>query len=462
MRTTPGPATIVVAVVTAVVLSACGTRLPDSAFAPPSTTAPTVTPTVTSPAGGTTTVVANQATDVGVTPDEIRVGMVVSVTSPLGAEAFSAPGYGARAYFDGLNASGGINGRKVKVVFCDDQSSGAGNQECLHKLIEQDKVFAFAGNSIFQYAGAGYVSEQAVPDIGGQPIGSEYDQYQHLYSIYGSSSPRNGVVGFDGKLYGGTEVYRYFKDKMHAKVAAVVAYNQSDSLRYAHYTQDGLEREGYKVVLESVDFGVSNWDAIVLDMRSRGVQIVFDALENTGNVNLCKAMDRNGFQVEAKVVTVQGWTDSVRTDYGDSPQCRNSLYATGNDRNYADTKYKVVEKFRKDMARSYPDRQDKLSMWTLEGWASAQWFADAAASCGAALTRVCVEAYMNRTTPYDGHGLLTPRNFVVSTNPGADSEACLNVAKWSDDAEKGRGGWVTEVKDMNKNCSKVPQIPYTA
>src|SRR6185437_6372167 len=104
------------------------------------------------------------------------------------------------------------------------------------KLIDRDHVFAFAGTSAFQYAGASYASQKDVPDIGGQPIGNAYDQYQHLYSICGSSYARNGTVGFHGKLYGGTEVYRYFKQNLGAKIAEVVAYNQADSLRFADLT----------------------------------------------------------------------------------------------------------------------------------------------------------------------------------------------------------------------------------
>ena len=433
-------------------LASCGTRLPDEAFA--TTTVPGSAPSSTGPT------VANPASDTGVSADEIKVGVVVSLTSPLGAEAFSGPMYGALAYFEGLNARGGINGRRVTPIVCDDGSSGAGNQQCVQDLIEQQQVFAFVGNSIFTYAGAAYVNDKGVPDIGGQPIGHEYDQYAHLYSIYGSSSPRDGTVGFDGKLYGGTEVYRYFSTKLKTKVAAVVAYNQSDSLRFADYTEQGLRREGYDVVREQVDFGVPNWDAVVIDMKARGVDIVFDALENTGNVNLCKAMDRNGLEVRAKVMSVQSWTETVRSDYADSPACRTSLYATSTDLNYDDTQHDVVARFRKDMERTYPEREEQLSMWALEGWASAQWFTDAAGSCGADLTRACVEAYMGRPDPYDGHGLLTPRGFVVSTDPEAPTRNCLNVARWQDSAHDGAGGWVTQTPDMDASCFRVPSIAY--
>ncbi len=438
----------------ALTLVGCGSRLSSRSFeSTPSS--------VAGPSGPTSTTPANLASDVGVTPTEIRVGVIASRTSILGPDAFSGPSYGAQAYFDALDAHGGINGRQVKLDVCDDTGTGAGNSECAHKLIDQDHVFAFAGNSAFQYAGASYVSQKDVPDIGGQPIGSEYEQYQHLYSIYGSSSPRNGKIGFDGKLYGGTEVYRYFKQTLSAKVAEVVAYNVADSLRFANLTARALTLEGYQVVTDQVDFGVANWDAVALNMKARHVDIVFDALDGSGNVGLCNAMDRNGVNVKAKVVTVQGWSDTVRTDYNAAPACRNSLFATSTDRNYADVTYPVVEQFRTDMKQYFPSREKKLSMWELEGWASAQWFTDAARSCGAQLTRACVERYMNRSQFYDGHGLLIPRRFQVSKDPGAPTRNCLNVARWQDTANDGKGAWVTQTPDMDTNCFDVPNIAYS-
>ncbi len=435
----------------------CGTRLHKTSFAT----------TTSANAGGsaqsTTSTKANNntASDVGVTPNEIRVGVVASITSPLGPDAFSQSSYSVRAYFDGLNDRGGINARKVKVITCDDGGAGTDDSTCVQKLIEQDKVFALVGTSTFNYAGAPFVNQHGVPDIGGQPVGNEYDQYPHLFGIYGSSSPRNGTIGFNGKLYGGTEVYRYFKEKLGAKVAAVVSYNISDSQRFANYTAAGLRAEGFKVVTAQVDFSAPNWDAVALNFRSKKVDLVFDAIENNGNVKLCEAIDRNHAPIKAKVLTVQSWSDSVRTDYKAAPICRNALYATANDLSYADTQYPPVAAFRADMKRSFPEREDKLSMWSVEGWAAAQWFDDAVRSCGEKVTRTCVEAFMNRAEPYDGHGLLTPRSFVVSINPGGTSHNCLNVARWQDSAEGGRGGWVTQTPDMNANCFDVPSLAYS-
>lgn len=433
------------------VLAACGSRLPESDF---EQAAPAPNPT-----GGTG---ANTASDVGVTPTEIKVGMLDTATGLLGSETFSGPMYGAQAFFKALNDKGGVNGRKITVVGCDDEGTGFTNQKCARRLIDDEKVFAFAGNSIYKYDGAEYVSSKGVPDIGGIPIGNAYDTYQHLYSLYGSSAPRNGKVGWDGTLYQNTAIYRYFKEKAGARTAAVVSYNQADSARYAQTIKDGLRAEGYTVVDKQVDFALPNFDAAVVDMRNRGVDIVFDAIDTRGNSLLCKAMDGAGLRVQAKVSTVQSQNAAVRSEFKDSPNCRNSIQATGSSRSYADVAQPAVAEFREAMRKYFPDREDKMSQWALEGWASAQWLTDAIASCGADVTRKCVEDFVNRPEGYDAHGLLVPVDFRVETAEQVQQPAkwCINVVRWQDSAEGGRGGWVNQVPDMDTNCFQVPSLPY--
>jgi branched-chain amino acid transport system substrate-binding protein len=230
-------------------------------------------------------------------------------------------------------------------------------------------------------------------------------------------------------------------------------------VRFAQYTAAGLRAAGYTVVNEQVDFALPNFAATASDMKARGVQVVFDAIDTSGNGRLCAAIDQTGLGLLAKVTTVQSWDQTVAATYAAAPRCRNVLYATSSDRNYADTRFPAVAAFRAAMGKYFPDRQDKLSMWELEGWISAQWLTDAVASCGSVVTRVCVEQFMNRPQDYDAHGLLIPTNF-VPVRPAATERGCLNVARWQDAANGGKGGWVTQVADMNTNCFTGPVISY--
>jgi ABC-type branched-subunit amino acid transport system substrate-binding protein len=426
MRRRSRAAEVLAAVLLLALSAACGSRLPESDF---------------------------EHDDRGSAPRgsaPLRVGIITSATSPVGGSAFTGPRDGAGAWFDRLNARGGIDGRRVEVRRCDDGGSGVGNNECVHRLVEEDEVVALVATTALDYAGASRVARARVPDIGGQPIGSAYDTYPHLYGIYGSRAPRDGTTGWDGKLYGGTEVYRYFKREHGARTAAVVSYNQSASAAYARLVERGLRAEGYKVVTEQVDFALPNFRAVAADLKEQGADLVFDAIDSHGNARLCQAMDEVGAHVTAKVTNVQNWTSTVADAYQDAPRCRNALWATGSSRNYDDTGHPAVREFReatKDLKTH--------SQWQLEGWAAARWFTDAARSCArTGITRACVDAAMNRSAGYTAGGLLLPVVFERRAEPPRTSRTCLSVARWQD----GRG-WVGQ-GDMNRTCFDVPQLAY--
>ncbi|MFF5304387.1 ABC transporter substrate-binding protein [Streptomyces sp. NPDC013161] len=408
--------------------TACGSRLPESDFEHGNSRTP-------APSSGT----------------PIRVGIITSATSPVGGDTFTGPRDGAKAYFDRLDARGGVDGHPVEVRLCDDGGSGVGNNACVHRLVDEDKVVALVATTALDYAGASRVSHARVPDIGGQPIGSAYDTYPHLYGIYGSLAPRAGTPGWGGRLYGGTEVYRYFKRERGARTAAVVSYNQAASAAYARLVEQGLKAEGYKVVTEQVDFALPNFRAVAADLKQQGADLVFDAIDTHGNAQLCEAMDQVGAKVIAKVTNVQNWTSTVPEDYKNAPRCRNALWATGSSRDFDDTSQAAVRDFR-DATKGLKTH----SQWQLEGWAAAMWFTDAARACArTGVTRACVDGFMNRSEDYTADGLLVPVSFERLAEPPKTRRTCLSVARWQDGK-----GWVPQ-GDMNTTCFEVPQLPYS-
>ncbi|WP_033286261.1 ABC transporter substrate-binding protein [Streptomyces sp. NRRL F-525] len=407
--------------------TACGSRLPESDFEHGNSRTP-------APSSGT----------------PILVGIITSATSPVGGDTFTGPRDGAQAYFDRLEARGGIDGHPVEVRLCDDGGSGVGNNACVHRLIDEDKVVALVATTALDYAGASRVSHARVPDIGGQPIGPAYDTYPHLYGIYGSLAPRVGTPGWGGQLYGGTEVYRYFKRERGARTAAVVSYNQAASAAYARLVEQGLKAEGYKVVTEQVDFALPNFRAVAADLKQQGADLVFDAIDTHGNAQLCEAMDEVGAKVIAKVTNVQNWTSTVPEDYKNAPRCRNALWATGSSRDFDDTSQAAVRDFR-DATKGLKTH----SQWQLEGWAAAMWFTDAARACArTGVTRACIDGFMNRSEDYTADGLLVPVSFERLAEPPKTRRTCLSVARWQDGK-----GWVPQ-GDMNRTCFEVPQLPY--
>jgi branched-chain amino acid transport system substrate-binding protein len=77
----------------------------------------------------------------GVTDSEIVVGTHMPLTGPAAA-GYSKIAPATKAYFDYVNANGGINGRKITYKIMDDSYNPATTQQVVRQLVLQDKVFA--------------------------------------------------------------------------------------------------------------------------------------------------------------------------------------------------------------------------------------------------------------------------------------------------------------------------------
>ncbi len=83
---------------------------------------------------------ATSTAEPGVTPKTIVLGGTVPLSGE--AAAFGAVGPGAKAYFDYVNARGGVHGRRIDYRFYDDAYNPAQTVQLTRRLVEQDKVFA--------------------------------------------------------------------------------------------------------------------------------------------------------------------------------------------------------------------------------------------------------------------------------------------------------------------------------
>jgi len=76
--------------------------------------------------------------DAGANDQEIRIGHIGPYSGP--ASAYGAIGKAIGAYFEKVNAEGGINGRKIKYLTRDDGYNPARTVEMTRKLVEEEEV----------------------------------------------------------------------------------------------------------------------------------------------------------------------------------------------------------------------------------------------------------------------------------------------------------------------------------
>src|SRR5574340_764848 len=77
----------------------------------------------------------------GVSDSEILIGQSCQLTGPL-APLSEELNQGARLYVDHINAAGGVNGRRIKVLTLDDAYDPKRTADNAKRLVEHDRVFA--------------------------------------------------------------------------------------------------------------------------------------------------------------------------------------------------------------------------------------------------------------------------------------------------------------------------------
>ena len=402
---------------------------------------------------------ANGASDVGVTATTINLGNIVTKSGSFGPDQFTPFYYGAAAFFDDINARGGINGRKVVFNTCDDQGQDSGNNSCARGLVDKTKVFAFVGNNCLTCPGLSYISDKGVPSVGGLAIDSRDYALPHFWRYSGDPYPQNGKIGWKGYLYQGTHQYRYFKEKFGVKKAGVVWYdNAAPSKNQGEAILDALKAEGIDATGYGINVALPQYDSAVIDMKQKGITAVWDAIDIAGNQNLCKSIDNNGLVLKAKVSTISVWSQQVGAQF--SAPCRKYIYSVEDPGTltYDQTSNPEIAKFRAAMKRYFPGREDRLFQWTVDGWGSAMWFADAAQSCGADLTRACLEKFLDSPKEYTARGIWWPRsNKKVNFDREKTLYRCIQVDQWDDSAKTFK-----VVAPYQKTCYTTPYITAPA
>src|SRR5258707_14788623 len=81
----------------------------------------------------------------GASDTEIKIGNTLPYSGP--ASAYNVIGKVQAAYFNKINAEGGINGRKITFISYDDAYSPPKAVEQVRKLVESDEVLLIAGSA---------------------------------------------------------------------------------------------------------------------------------------------------------------------------------------------------------------------------------------------------------------------------------------------------------------------------
>ncbi len=270
------------------------------------------TPTLTSPATSVKTSNQSQAANSVVAPAITRPGTPNNVVPPTaipiaggdktgvtdieikvgswGPQSGVAAAYGIEdrvvdAYFKLINQQGGINGRKIKFIYEDDQYQAAKTEPLVKKMVEQDKVFAFV-------AGLGTANNLAVKDY---LASKNIPNVAFLTGAGALTNPPqpNAFAQPPNYTFEATLFARYAAEQLGAKRVAVLYQNDGFGKEGQQAFSKTSKEKNLEVVAEvAYEGGATDLAAQALKLQQAGADTVFVAAVPGPALAALKEMDK--------------------------------------------------------------------------------------------------------------------------------------------------------------------------
>jgi len=355
---------------------------------------------------------AAAATTRGITKSTVTVGNVSIISGPVPGLFEGAP-IGTEAYFDYVNAHGGVEGRTLHVTSMDDGFNGAQNLAETQQAVSND--FALVGSfSLFDNYGCKALADNpAVPDVS-VTLDPTTNALPNVYS----AQPIGQGIALGPFLY-------LKKRYPHSLALGALVSNAATALAQWQGQKVGLEHAGYKIAyFRSVNPLETDFTADIVNMRNRGVQTLYMTdLDWPVSAALIQDLTQQGWRPQVIFSGGPAYADQFIHTAGGSPANGvwigqlQSLYLGQDSRSVPADKT-----FLTWVQRAHPGWTPDL--FTLYGWSSAQLFVDALRAAGPNPTRGKVLAALHKITRFDASGLLAPSNPAKKISP-----SCYIIAR---------------------------------
>ena len=323
---------------------------------------------------------AQKKYDPGATDTEIKIGQTVPFSGP--ASAYATIGKAQAAYFNMINAQGGVNGRKINLIQYDDAYSPPKAVEQVRKLVESDEVlltFQIIGtpsNAAVQK----YLNTKKVPQLFAATGASKF------------TDPKNfpWTLGFNPNYFVEGRIYGQYILKEYPNAKVGVLYQNDDLGKdYLNGIKSGLGDKAATMIVAEASYEVSDptIDSQILKIKSAGADLFFSASTPKFAAQAIKKnaelgwkpvhiLDINATSVGA-VMQPAGLEASkgvISVNYGKDPS----------DPTWKDDP--GMKRYFEFMAKYYPEG-DKNSSFNSYGYGTAQLMVHVLKQCGDDLTR---------------------------------------------------------------------------
>ncbi len=209
---------------------------------------------------------AQKKYDVGATDTEIKIGNIMPYSGPV--SAYGVIGKTEAAYFNKINAEGGINGRKINFISYDDAYSPPKTVEQARKLVESDEVLLIFNalgtppNSAIQK----YMNMKKVPQLFVATGATKWNDPKEF----------PWTMGWQPNYQSETQIYAKYilKNLPNAKIA-VLYQNDDYGKDYLKGLKDGLGAKAASMIVaaDSYETTEPTIDSHIVNLKASGADV---------------------------------------------------------------------------------------------------------------------------------------------------------------------------------------------
>jgi branched-chain amino acid transport system substrate-binding protein len=352
---------------------------------------------------------AEKKYDPGASDNEIKIGNIMPYSGPLSAYALN--GRTEAAYFNKINAEGGINGRKIKFISYDDAFSPSKTVEQARKLVESDEVLLIfnslgtpTNNAIRQY-----MNLKKVPQLF---IASGATQFGDLKSFPWTMGWQP-TYQTEGRIYA-----KYILQNLPQGKIGILYQNDDSGRDYIKGLKDGLGAEAAKRMIVAelpYDPSETTVDSQIVTLKTLGADIFFNETTPKFAAQAIRKAAEIGWQPVQFLASISNSVGSVLKPAG--LENAKGIMSTNFLKDPTDPTWKddpAIRQWLAFMDKYFPEG-DKTSTFSVYGYLTAQTMVQVLKQCGDELTRENVMRQAANLKDFEP-GLLLP-GIRINTSP---------------------------------------------
>jgi len=357
----------------------------------------------------TSAAAAEKKYDPGATDHEIKIGNIMPYSGPL--SAYALIGRTQAAFFNKINAEGGINGRKINFITYDDAFSPPKTVEQARKLVENDEVLL-----IFQSLGT--------------PTNNAIRQYLNLKKVpqlfvatgathFGDPKNFPWTMGWqptyqtEGRIYA-----KYILENIPQGKIGILYQNDDSGRDYVKGLKDGLGADAAKrMIVAEIPYDPSQptVDSQIVQLKTTGADIFFNESAPKFAAQAIRKAAEIGWKPVHFLASISNSVGSVLRPAG--LENAKGILSTSYLKDPTDPTWKddpSIKEWALFMDRYFPEG-DKTSTFSVYGYLTAQTMVQVLKQCGDELTRENVMRQAANLKDFQ-LGLLLP-GIKINTSP---------------------------------------------